>query len=344
MVVCSIKWQQELFFIKYKVTDNMAYSILDFAEEVLLQAEIPLTISEIWNSGVNLHFDEKLKLTGKTPINTLGAQFYVDVRDNQKSRFLKIGKHPARFFLAIRKDELSNKDFYQNEFLEQKPSQEVTEFNERALHPLLTYFVYANPSFSRGRAIYTKTIYHEKSKKSGYNEWLHPDMVGFYLPLSDWSESLIEFNKLSEHNVIKLFSFELKKFINKGNYREAYFQAVSNSSWANEGYLVTADISEDDDLLAELERLNMSFGIGIIFLNLNDFDASKVLFPARIKPNLDWETMNKLCETNPDFMQFLKDVRIDFQSAKIHKSEYDAIITESFGYIQKTLLKNESSF
>ena len=57
-----------------------------------------------------------------------------------------------------------------------------TAYHERDLHPLLTYFVYANPTFSRGRSIFTKTIFHEASKRQGYNEWLHPDLVGVYLP------------------------------------------------------------------------------------------------------------------------------------------------------------------
>ncbi|GAB6283704.1 MAG: hypothetical protein STSR0008_24970 [Ignavibacterium sp.] len=50
-----------------------------------------------------------------------------------------------------------------------------------------------------------------------------------------------------------------------------------------------------------MERLKTSFGVGIIQLDLDDIDSSKVLFAAKVKPNLDWETMNKLCEQNSDF-------------------------------------------
>ena len=112
-------------------------------------------------------------------------------------------------------------------------------------------------------------MYHEKSKKAGYNEWIHPDMVGFYLPLDDWRPDVIELNRLSDNNSLRLFSFELKRSLTKGNYREAFFQAVSNSSWAHEGYLVAAEILQDDEFLSELERLSLSFGIGIIHLDLN---------------------------------------------------------------------------
>lgn len=317
----------------------MGYTVLDFAEDVLLASKKPLTFQEIWEKGVEHNFEKKLNLSGKTPSQTLGARLYVDVRDNLDSRFVKVGKNPARFFLKERKDEISETLVAKIERNEQKRGRDVTGFLERELHPLLTYFVYANPSFSRGRNIHTKTIFHEKSKKQGYNEWLHPDLVGFYIPLDDWNNELIKFNKLSDKNVLKLFSFELKKFINKNNYRESYFQAVSNSSWANEGYLVTAGIKEDDDLLSELERLTMSFGIGIINLDLDDFDGSSVLFPAKIRTNLDWETMNKLCEQNPDFMEFIENVGIDFQAGKIRKPDYDEIIEDPVTYIQKVIRK-----
>src|SRR5262249_42218166 len=71
-------------------------------------------------------------------------------------------------------------------------------------------------------------------------------------------------NKSTDKTAIRLFSFELKKQVDRINYREYFFQAVSNSSWAHEGYLVTCAVQQQDDLLSELERLSASFGIGII--------------------------------------------------------------------------------
>ena len=75
--------------------------------------------------------------------------------------------------------------------------------------------------------------------------------------------------------------------LDKSNYREAYFQAVSNSSWAHDGYLVAAEVLQDDDFLGELERLASSFGVGIINLDLSDINSSVVLYPARGKDFLD---------------------------------------------------------
>lgn len=319
----------------------MAYTLLDFAEEILSKVEKPLTYQEIWQKGLELNLNRKLSLSGKTPWQTLGARLFVDVRDNKNSRFIKVGRNPARFFLTTRKNEIPDDIILKIELEERKEKKEAEHYEERDLHPLLTYFAYSNPSFNRGRNIFTKTIFHEKSKKSGYNEWLHPDLVGFYLPIEEWNENLIEFNRLSDNNALKLFSFELKKSINKSNYRENYFQAVSNSSWAHEGYLVATEITQDDDLLAELERLTMSFGIGIIQLELKDIDSSKVLFPAKQRPSLDWETMNKLTEQNKDFNKFIKDVKIDFNSKVIHKSEYDLIISNPEDYLKKNIFKTK---
>lgn len=304
----------------------MAYSFLDLAEEVLKSTTVPLSYQQCWKEGQVKGLNKKVKTKGKTPWQTMGAQLYVDVRDNPNSRFVNVGKRPTRFFLKSRKSELSDALLKKVEAEEAKKPAPKTTYHERDLHPLLTYYVYANPTFSRGRSIYTKTIFHESSRRKGYNEWLHPDLVGVYLPLDDWNQDVIKFNQLLDNNSIRLFSFELKKSLTKANYREAFFQAVSNSSWAHEGHLVAADITQDDDLLAELERLSASFGIGIIHLRLSDFNASTVLFPAHTREVLDWETINKLCEQNRDFAKFIQDVKIDFESERVHRSEYDSVI------------------
>jgi len=315
----------------------MAYTFLDVAHEVLKAAQRPLTYQEVWEAAKAMGAANKIKTSGKTPWSSLGAYLYVDVRDNEESRFLKVGRRPARFFLKERQAEVSTDALEKLEREEAKKPSPASRFKERELHPLLAYFAYANPSFNRGRSIHTKTIFHETSLKKGYSEWVHPDMVGFYLPIEDWQPEVIEFNRLSDNNSLRLFSFELKRSLSKSNYREAYFQAVSNSSWAHEGYLVAADVLQDDDFLSELERLAASFGIGIVQLDLQDIDSSRVLYPARVKPALDWETMNKLCEQNRDFQKFIQDVKIDFESKRIHRAEYDDVPKDAAQYIREKL-------
>jgi hypothetical protein len=312
-------------------------SFLDLALGVLKSFDKPLTYSEIWNAAKAKGLSSQVKTVGKTPWQSLGSQLYVDVRDNPSSKFVKLGKHPARFFLKERMKELPSDIIDEMEKDEKRQLEKPTPYHERDLHPLLTYFAYFDLTFNRGKSIHTKTILHEKSLKSGYSEWIHPDIVGFYFPLNDWLPDVMELNKLSDNNALQLFSFEMKKSLGKTNYRESFFQAVSNSSWAHEGYLVAVDILQDDDFLEELERLSSSFGIGIIQLDPSEIGNSEVLFPAEHKDALDWETINKLCEHNTDFAKFLSDVKTDFNSKKIHPSEYDPVVKDIAGYISKKL-------
>ena len=107
---------------------------------------------------------------------------------------------------------------------------------------------------------------------------------------------------LDKIDTFKIISYELKKEINTDyELKEAYFQAVSNSSWANYGYLVAFEIS--DNLMDEIERLNQSFGIGVIELNANPYQ-SKILYPSKLK-NLDFKTIDKLCNINKEFETFI---------------------------------------
>jgi uncharacterized protein len=310
-------------------------TFLDLAYGVLKEAEKPLTYQEIWQAGQDMGLASKVGTTGKTPWNSLGAQLYVDVRDNESSKFIKVGKRPARFFLKERRKDITETVSAALEDSDKELPKDTASYKERDLHPVLTYFVYANPTFNRGRAVVTKTIYHEKAKKAGYSEWTYPDMVGFSIPLEDWEADVIAFNEMSDRNALILFSFEVKRYLTKATYREAYFQAVSNSSWAHQGYLVAAVIAEDDDLLAELERLSSSFGIGIIKLDLSDISESRVMFPARTRASLEWETINKLCGENEDFRKFLQSVKIDINARRIHRSEYDTVEENIEDYVQQ---------
>ncbi|GAA8231186.1 hypothetical protein HpKG56_05990 [Helicobacter pylori] len=155
--------------------------------------------------------------------------------------------------------------------------------------------------------------YHEKAKKGkkGKSEWNYPDIVGVYFPYDKYfaynkykKETLIFLNRTGQKKH-KLFSFELKKELNFSNLKESYFQAVSNSSWANEGYLVVKNIKED--VLDELRRLNQSFGIGVIKLE-SEISNSKILLPAKER-EIDIPTLNMLVEQSPvDFKPFMKDI------------------------------------
>ncbi len=127
----------------------------------------------------------------------------------------------------------------------------------------------------------------------------------------------------------KIYSFELKKSITWADIKEYYFQAVSNSSWANEGYLVVFE-NIDKEILSELVRLNASFGIGIIQLE-TDILNSEVILPARQR-NLDMQTLDMLIEKNKNFKDFIDDVNKDIKvndKFRIAKDRYDKIFNNA---------------
>ena len=51
---------------------------------------------------------------------------------------------------------------------------------------------------------------------------------GYY---PDWREEVLNLNQTTGGIAVKLYSFEIKKELSFSNLREAFFQAVSNSSW-----------------------------------------------------------------------------------------------------------------
>ena len=292
-------------------------TFLELAKKVLEEAAKPMTSDEIWQAAAAKQYDKLLNSTGKTPWATMGAQLFVAVRDKKDTPFVKLGARPSLFFLKNMMK--GNEDEYLSKF--PAPAlQPVKRFGwlEKDLHPFLAHYAHL---FLKA---HTKTIQHAKSDKKEYGEWVHPDMVGCYFPMDDWRSETIELGSVLGNVAIKLFSFEIKRELNFGNLREAFFQAVSNSSWANEGFLVAADISTNEEFRSELGRLSSSFGIGIIKLNVEDPNSSELIFPARSRDYLDWETINKLT-MNPDFRDFLKRVKTDISSKEVRKEKYDKV-------------------
>ena len=200
-----------------------------------------------------------------------------------------------------------------NEPVSTSSSQNVQpkSFDERSLHKLFC-------SFLRTRNIYAKTIYHEKSSTriDSAQKWVHPDIVGVQFEefKNDATLSLLKATEPKE--TVHIYSYELKRKIDSDyTLKQCYFQALSNSSWANFGYLVAFEINEDLD--EEMERLNNAFGIGIILMQAND---SKVLYPAREKA-LDYNTIEKLNNLNPDFCSFITKLSKVMNASKDYTSD-----------------------
>ena len=277
-----------------------------------------MAVSEIWKHAVATELNAKLSSQGKTPEATLGAQLHVNARDNKNSLFATIGSRPKKFYLkALKYDH----DLLIEEDLEAKGEvDDALKYAERDLHPLLAYFIYYHMK------AHAKTLDHKKTSKKHYGEWIHPDMVACYFPIDEIKPEVYDLIKSINESPMRLFSFEIKKKLSFGNLRESFFQAVSNSSWAHESYLVTSEISVETEFEEELFRLCNSFGIGIILLDVNDPDDSETIIEPKVKEELDWDTINKLA-INPDFKDFLIRIKKDVESKEVRKELYDKIET-----------------
>lgn len=250
----------------------------------------------------------------KTPASTVSALLGDFIR-NGDSRIKRIKENGATFSYYLAKNEQNIElDLINQPLTEAKKINKKENYDERDLHILLS-------SYLKNSTTYSKTIFHEQSlySKDSHQKWVHPDMVGIKFLNLQTKASQVFLKAINRVDTFKLTSYEIKKEINSDyELKKTFFQAVSNSSWANYGYLVAFEIS--DSLTEEMERLNQSFGIGIIELKANPYE-SKILFPAKYR-DLDFKTIDKLCKINKDFEKFIEHV--------------ETLMTASEKYIQAT--------
>lgn len=286
-----------------------------------------VTHQDVYNHIISKHYYAFTK--GKTPEATISAQLGDFIR-NDDSRVKRVkGKGRTFLYYLAKFEQNLNLDELTSSLEETIQSESSTKnsYHERDLHLLLS-------SYLKNKNIYSKTILHEESKNSydNHQKWIHPDMVGVEF-LSLKSKTTKAFMRIiNKADTLKLTSYEIKKEINTDyELKKCYFQAVSNSSWANYGYLVALEIN--DSLKEEMERLNQSFGIGIIELKSNPYE-SKVLFQSKFK-DLDFKTIDKLCKVNEKYEQYIELIEkmLDVDS-KYYTSVENEIMTFSDNYFQ----------
>lgn len=301
----------------------------DIIEKTIEAVGTPLSAREIWEEAKEKGITNNFITTGRTPEATIAAYCYTDINKNgDKSLVVQTSVRPAQFFL--RKMIKKGVDFEKIQELRSSETEnleeitEVKKFTERDLHPLLVTFANGDSHFKA----YLSTIFHENSSKGskGQNEWLHPDIVGVYFPFNTYASQIIQLQKQLATTSVRLFSFEIKVSLNFNNLRPSFFQAVSNSSWANEGYLVVLKMDDDPSFKDELMRLNNAFGIGVIKLNAENIFESEILLPSVVRSEIDWDTANRLATQNPTFKDLLEHMAEDCELKRI-KSQYDKILT-----------------
>ncbi len=282
-----------------------------------------MSVKEIFEKACEMGLDKECN-DGKILSHSLWSQLGEHNIKEEDKQFYVARKEGGAFFYWLKSRE---REFPPQETLDAKEEddeqsecsgtakKQKNSFHERVLHPLLVKFLSEDPNFK----LLCKTIRHEECKKGkgGECKWNYPDIVGVYFPYNKYfpyngyKEETLKFLHHTGQKRHKLFSFELKKELIFSNLKESYFQAVSNSTWANEGYLVVKNIKED--VLDELRRLNQSFGIGVIKLE-SEISNSKILLPAKER-EIDIPTLNMLIEQSPkDFKPFME--RINTQIEK----------------------------
>lgn len=193
------------------------------------------------------------------------------------------------------------------------------KMTEHDLYPLLSEYLWTEFS------LYSKRIDERRSKNNrgpNGNKWLYPDLVGMEDLSTDWDREVKDCVGQYADKRTKLWSFEVKLLINRSNIRECFFQAVSNSSWANFGYLVAADV-EGSDTLKELRMLFAAHGIGLIQLDIDNPAESQILVPAKERNDIDWDTANRLTVENTDFKRFIQLIKQFYQTGEPRASDWD---------------------
>jgi len=267
---------------------------------------------------------------GPTPWATVASSLSVDISSNGAgSRFVKIarGVYGLRAASAAVTSTLTpSKPAAAAPKAAPRPNarQLRQDWSEADLHPLLTHFV------QRQWKAATKTISQAAHKKGeqGSKKWLHPDLVSVdvHAFLDPHARDLRKTLGLPEC-VTVIRSFELKRSLdNVAVLTEFFFEAVSNSSWAHEGYLAAAIIPEGDaEIMGKLHRLCAAHQVGLIKLDIEDPDRSRILIPSATRDDLDWATVEALLENN-DFRKFSQSVVRSVAAQKLQEDEFDGVL------------------
>ncbi|MBH0250000.1 COG2958 family protein [Helicobacter pylori] len=300
---------------------------IEIIQSVLEAIKEPIKVTEIYHKAKELfekgEIENMFDCGGETPHQSISSYIYTALNKGEELPFLKTQEKPV--LIALKS--AMNEPVLNTEKIS-APNAKIVHnkiAHERDLHPFLTYMAFHNENLK----CYTKTIFHEESLKSpkGMDRWLYPDMVGVrFLHAELSNENLIAFSKKFDTLPIKLVSFELKKEISVNNCRECYFQAISNSSWANEGYLVGRHIdTHNPQLMDLLKRLHASFEIGVIDLRTDEV-KSAILLNAKYKEKIDYTVALELSDKNEKFSDFLKSV-VDYDPdfPNRYKDEFDEV-------------------
>lgn len=265
-----------------------------------------------------VEFKEKQAKSGLSD-EKLIAQVAAEVAAKPNFQNLNIGwdesPRPQHYYYKSYTDDSDADDYTENQHDDSdRAVPGKSGFSEEDMYQPLMDFMAQPPHNLRCMRINEKTSKHDRG--AGGNRWLHPDIVGMQPVDKDWCTQVRDFPGHSADDKIRLFSFEVKKDLSNSNFRQSFFQAVSNSSWAHEAYLVAPSVPEE--IADDLRMLSALHGVGVIILNMRDeLKEGEMFLPARRKQEVDWESVNRLADPNQDFKNFLDKVKAYLNGAKL---------------------------
>ncbi|MFD2179312.1 COG2958 family protein [Veronia pacifica] len=197
-------------------------------------------------------------------------------------------------------------------------AEKAQSISEAELYPVLIDYLNSEHSLNCMRIDEKRS---KNSRGNGGNQWLHPDIVAMEAVAHSWHGHVKTCVHEGGGQSVRLWSFEVKKELTMSNIRKCFFQAVSNSSWVNEGYLVATSIV-DSKVEQELRMLSALHGISVILLSAENPSESELLLPALKRPQIDWQSVNRIVEENKDFNDFIDLVSNYYQTGRLRQRDW----------------------
>lgn len=303
----------EMIIETLKANSGRKFTARDLALEFMVRYP-----EEVAEKRTNPRYDTEEKLI---------AQLTAEVGGQRTRTAQKICKNVAtrdkprpRIYYWDKDPDLQNVNNEHDEIDEQEMDTPLVSqsFSEHDLYPMLIEYL------SKDLGLYCQRIDERKSKNShgsGGNHWLHPDIVALEPLDQGWNEIVRSCVRSGNHSSVRLWSFEVKKHLTKGNIRKYFFQAVSNSSWANFGYLVATGLNGDVE--SELQMLSSLHGIGVLILDTESLFDSQILIPAKERKSVDWQSANRIVMENGDFHHYIEQVGIYNQTGRLINSAWN---------------------
>lgn len=298
-----------------KANPNQKFNARQIAEKIV--EAYPEDYSE---KRINPRFEDEKAFLSQV-VAEIGSQKDQIVK-NDKHVFWQDKPRPRVYWYDPEKEVGDvNQTIIENDDTDETPSLTEQSFSEHELYPILIDYLKSELK------LYCQRIDERRSKNSrgsGGNQWLHPDIVAMQPVDKEWNELIRSCVKQGAGQSVRLWSFEVKKELSGSNARKSFFQAVSNSSWANEGYLVATSIS-DSSVEQELRMLSALHGIGVILLNPENPSESEMMLPARSRADVDWQSVNRILVENEDFKDYIELVSTYYQTGRVRARDWNKV-------------------